>query len=82
MIIKEGRLSVKHTVNLGNYSSVSFEHSVLFDIEGNEGSVTDVFADARSHIDDASKADLERARLYTALGAEEVYVHEWIEEIY
>jgi hypothetical protein len=88
MIIKQGQYTITHTVNMGNYENVKVEHSLLFDLEGIPGSVEALegvegaFAAARSHIDKAIKADLERAAQCTALGTDDTYIHEWIEEVY
>lgn len=81
---KEARYTITHTINMGNYENVKVEHSLLFDIGDEEGTVnvSEAFADARSHIDKAIKADLGRAAQCTALGTDDTYVHEWIDEVY
>lgn len=81
---KEGRYSVRHVIKMSPYESVTLEHSLLFDFAESDGTVavSQAFADARSHIDEAIKPDLERAAQCTAYGADETYVHEWIDEVY
>jgi hypothetical protein len=79
--VKEGRYTIQHTINMGNYENVKLEHTVLFDIDEAAGSVEEAFATARSHIDKALATDLERVAQCTALSAAETYIHDWIEEV-
>lgn len=81
MIPKEGRYSIKHTINLGNYESIVVEHSVLFDmVESTD--IVGAWAEARHQVDLSLSEDLKRAAQVTSFDSSQTYIHDWIEEVY